>query len=83
MSRHTLALPICLSKDYFFLKKAGVSAIFGPDTNIPQAATEILSLIKKKAAGGVRGVSRSANHASSGRRRIILRSGNRHCYYQE
>ena len=34
-------------KDYDFLKKAGVSAIFGPGTNIPQAATEILSLIQK------------------------------------
>jgi methylmalonyl-CoA mutase len=35
-------------KDYDFLKKAGVSAIFGPGTNIPQAATEILSLIQKQ-----------------------------------
>jgi methylmalonyl-CoA mutase len=35
-------------KDYDFLKKAGVSAIFGPGTNIPQAATEILSLIEKR-----------------------------------
>jgi methylmalonyl-CoA mutase len=34
-------------KDYDFLKKTGVSAIFGPGTNIPQAATEILSLIQK------------------------------------
>jgi methylmalonyl-CoA mutase len=33
-------------KDYAFLKKAGVSAIYGPGTNIPQAAEEILSLIK-------------------------------------
>jgi methylmalonyl-CoA mutase len=35
-------------KDYDFLKRAGVSAIFGPGTNIPQAATEILSLIQKR-----------------------------------
>jgi len=35
-------------KDYDFLKKAGVSAIFGPGTNIPQAATEILSLIQEQ-----------------------------------
>jgi methylmalonyl-CoA mutase len=35
-------------KDYDFLKKAGVCAIFGPGTNIPQAATEILSLIQKR-----------------------------------
>ena len=34
-------------KDYVFLKKAGVSAIYGPGTNIPQAAAEILSLIQK------------------------------------
>jgi methylmalonyl-CoA mutase len=34
-------------KDYDFLKRAGVSAIYGPGTNIPQAAAEILSLIQK------------------------------------
>ncbi|MGC2414173.1 MAG: methylmalonyl-CoA mutase [Stellaceae bacterium] len=34
-------------RDYDFLKKAGVSAIFGPGTNIPAAAAEILSLIRK------------------------------------
>jgi len=34
-------------KDYEFLKKAGVSAIYGPGTNIPKAAAEILSLIQK------------------------------------
>jgi methylmalonyl-CoA mutase len=33
-------------KDYAFLKKAGVSAIYGPGTNIPEAAAEILSLIR-------------------------------------
>jgi methylmalonyl-CoA mutase len=33
--------------DYEFLKQAGVSAIYGPGTNIPQAATEILSLIRQ------------------------------------
>jgi methylmalonyl-CoA mutase cobalamin-binding subunit len=27
---------------------AGVSAIFGPGTNIPNAAAEILSLIRKR-----------------------------------
>ncbi|MEL6645361.1 MAG: methylmalonyl-CoA mutase family protein, partial [Pseudomonadota bacterium] len=32
-------------QDYDFLKKAGVSAIFGPGTNIPDAAREILGLI--------------------------------------
>jgi methylmalonyl-CoA mutase len=34
-------------KDYAFLEKAGVSAIYGPGTNIPQAAAEVLSLIRK------------------------------------
>ena len=32
-------------QDYDFLKKAGVKAIFGPGTNIPRAAREILKLI--------------------------------------
>jgi methylmalonyl-CoA mutase len=36
------------TKDHDFLKKAGVSAIYGPGTNIPQAAVEILSLIRKQ-----------------------------------
>jgi methylmalonyl-CoA mutase len=35
-------------KDYDFLKKAGVAAIYGPGTNIPQAAAEILALIRKQ-----------------------------------
>ena len=35
-------------KDYDFLKRAGVSAIFGPGTNIPEAAAEILWLIQKR-----------------------------------
>jgi methylmalonyl-CoA mutase len=35
-------------KDYDFLKRAGVSAVFGPGTNIPQAAAEILSLIQQR-----------------------------------
>src|SRR5947207_13204778 len=34
-------------QDYDFLKKAGVSAIYGPGTNIPVAAAEILSLIRQ------------------------------------
>ncbi len=34
--------------DYAFLKKAGVAAIYGPGTNIPQAAAEILALIEKQ-----------------------------------
>ena len=35
-------------QDYDFLKKAGASAIFGPGTNIPAAAREILALIQEK-----------------------------------
>ena len=35
-------------QDYDFLKRAGVSAIFGPGTNIPAAAAEILGLIRKQ-----------------------------------
>ena len=33
-------------QDYDFLKKAGVKAIFGPGTNIPEAASDILALIR-------------------------------------
>ena len=33
-------------QDYDFLKSAGVKAIFGPGTNIPQAAADILQLIR-------------------------------------
>jgi methylmalonyl-CoA mutase len=33
-------------QDYDFLKKAGVKAIFGPGTNIPEAAKDILRLIR-------------------------------------
>ncbi len=34
------------SQDYDFLKEAGVKAIFGPGTNIPEAAADILKLIR-------------------------------------
>jgi methylmalonyl-CoA mutase len=37
-------------QDYGFLKDAGVSAIFGPGTNIPAAAREILELIRQRHA---------------------------------
>jgi methylmalonyl-CoA mutase len=33
-------------QDYDFLRKAGVKAIFGPGTNIPEAAKDILRLIR-------------------------------------
>jgi methylmalonyl-CoA mutase len=35
-------------QDYDFLYKAGVAAVYGPGTNIPKAAGEILELLKKK-----------------------------------
>ena len=34
-------------QDYEFLQKAGVKAIFGPGTNIPEAARDILRLIRE------------------------------------
>ena len=37
-------------QDYDFLKTAGVAAIFGPGTNIPNAAKEVLDLIRKARA---------------------------------
>ena len=36
------------AQDHDFLKRAGVAAIYGPGTNIPAAASEILQLIAKK-----------------------------------
>ncbi|MCA1907081.1 MAG: methylmalonyl-CoA mutase [Magnetospirillum sp.] len=35
-------------QDYDFLYKAGVAAVYGPGTNIPKAAAEILELLKKQ-----------------------------------
>ena len=37
-------------QDYEFLRKAGVKAIFGPGTNIPAAAREILDMIRSASA---------------------------------
>jgi methylmalonyl-CoA mutase len=37
-------------QDYDFLKEAGVKAIFGPGTNIPAAAADILKLIREARA---------------------------------
>jgi methylmalonyl-CoA mutase len=34
--------------DYDFLKAAGVSAVFGPGSNIPRAASEILALVRER-----------------------------------
>ena len=35
-------------QDYDFLKRTGVAAIFGPGTNIPAAAAEVLTLVAKR-----------------------------------
>ncbi len=35
-------------KDYDFLRQAGVSAIYGPGTNIPEAASEVISLVQAR-----------------------------------
>jgi len=39
------------SRDYPFLEKAGVKAIFGPGTQIPKAARRVLDLIRESNAG--------------------------------
>jgi methylmalonyl-CoA mutase len=36
------------AQDYAFLKEAGVAAIFGPGTNIPEAARDVLKLIRSR-----------------------------------
>ena len=36
------------AQDYRFLERAGVAAIFGPGTNIPEAARKVLSLIRAR-----------------------------------
>ncbi len=43
------------TSDYEFLKSTGVSAVFGPGSNIPRAASEILSLIRARARASVSG----------------------------
>ena len=40
------------AQDYPYLEKAGVSAIFGPGTNIPDAARKVLSLIRARSESG-------------------------------
>jgi methylmalonyl-CoA mutase len=37
-------------QDYPFLEQAGVAAVFGPGTNIPEAAGRVLELIREKYA---------------------------------
>jgi len=38
------------AQDYDFLREAGAAAIFGPGTNIPQAASEVLALVRRRPA---------------------------------
>jgi len=38
------------ASDYDFLHDAGVAAVFGPGSNIPHAASEILALIRRNPA---------------------------------
>ena len=38
------------AQDYDFLHEAGVAAVFGPGTNIPKAASEILGLLRRRNA---------------------------------
>jgi methylmalonyl-CoA mutase len=35
------------ASDYGFLHDAGVAAVFGPGSNIPRAASEILALVRR------------------------------------
>jgi methylmalonyl-CoA mutase len=35
-------------QDYPFLEAAGAAAIFGPGTNIPDAARKIMALVRRK-----------------------------------
>ena len=37
-------------QDYDFLKAAGVSAIFGPGTKIPESAKELIDILNARAA---------------------------------
>ena len=41
-------------QDYAALKQAGVAAVYGPGTNIPVAASEVLQLIAERQARGAR-----------------------------
>ena len=37
-------------QDYDYLYKAGAAAIYGPGTNIPKAAADILGILRKRRA---------------------------------
>ena len=36
------------AQDYDFLKAAGVEAIYGPGTNIPEAASDLMDILKRR-----------------------------------
>ncbi|MFO1537539.1 MAG: methylmalonyl-CoA mutase [Actinomycetota bacterium] len=38
------------AQDYDYLRASGAAAIFGPGTNIPEAASEVLALVRRRAA---------------------------------
>ena len=46
------AVAITPQQDYQFLYDNGVKAIFGPGTNIPEAAQDILRLVREARAAG-------------------------------
>ncbi len=39
------------AQDYEFLHDAGVAAVFGPGTNVPAAASEVLGLLRRRHTG--------------------------------
>ena len=64
-------------QDYEFLKRAGVGAIFGPGTNIPEAAREILGLIRHatRLTAAFRRASAGGRREASPKKRRGRRSG--------
>src|SRR5262245_12026297 len=42
------------SRDYAFLKQAGVKAVFGPGTRVPKAARDVLRLVREGGAARAR-----------------------------
>jgi len=51
-------------KDYGFLREAGVAAIFGPGTNVANAAEEILQVLKQRQSNGSEHKPEQEEHAS-------------------
>jgi len=44
------------AQDYEFLRKSGVAAIFGPGTNIPDAASHVLALLRRRNSVGAESI---------------------------